>query len=78
MHSVKYRVKKKSSSLYRSPGVDLQPVWNLCGVVGVCRDEERLASLGLLWLVSDWGRLVVTGNAVQGKTDKVRNLQAIT
>lgn len=67
---------KKTSLLDRSPGVDLQPVWNLCSVVGVCRDEERLASLCLLGLVGHWGRLVVTGNAVWRKAEKFSKQQA--
>lgn len=77
MHVIWCKIRvKKTSLLDRSPGVDLQPVWNLCSVVGVGRDKEGLASLCLLGLVGHWGRLVVTGNAVRRKAEKFSKHQA--
>lgn len=48
----------------RSPGVDLQPVWDFCRVVGV--GGHQLVALCLPWLVGDgweegW-RLIVPGD----------------
>lgn len=55
------------NSLKRCSGIDLQPVWDLGGVVGVCWHQHWLIPLWGTGLVSDWWRqgwrLVIARNA---------------
>ena len=45
--------------LHRGSGINLKPVRNFCSMVGICRDQERLISFSLLWLISDGWRLII-------------------
>lgn len=64
------RENQKGVSLDGSPGVDLQPVGDVCGVVGVGGDQEGLAPLRRLRLVTHRGRLVVAGDAAKGHREQ--------
>lgn len=44
---------------HRGSGINLKPVRNFCSMVGICRDQERLISFSLLWLIRDGWRLII-------------------
>lgn len=68
--------KMRHDSLDWSPGVDLQPVWDLGRVVGICGHKDRLASLRLLGLIGHRRRLVVAQNAAKEQSKEQAHMSA--